>query len=91
MVLLHQQSFHLKSKLHGFWVHLQIIQWEMLDKTQSSNPTNWGWKITDGYLVPIPTDMDAASANILQVIKCRFESSSRNQYETNLFSFKKMA
>ena len=63
----------------------------MLDKTQSSNPTNWGWKITDGYLVQIPTDKDAASANILQVIKCRFESSSRNQYETNLFSFKKMA
>ena len=29
---------------HGFRAHLQIIQWNMLDETQSLNPTNLGWK-----------------------------------------------
>ena len=62
----------------------------MLDETQLLNPTNWGWKKDDGYLVPIPTD-NIASSNILKVIKCRFESSSKNQCGTNLCSFKRMA
>ena len=56
---------------HGFCVHLQIIQWKMLDETQLSNPTNWGWKKGNGYLLPIPTDKDVAPSNIQKMIKCR--------------------
>ena len=34
---------------HGFRVHLQIIQWKMLDERYSLNPTNWGWKKDDCF------------------------------------------
>ena len=43
----------------------------------------------DGYLVPIPTDKDAASGNILKVINCWCKSTSKNQCETHLWSCKK--
>ena len=40
---------------HGFRMHLQIIQWKMLDERYSLNPTNWGWK-KDDCLILITTD-----------------------------------
>ena len=74
---------------HGFRVHLQIIQWKMLDETEILNPTDWGWKRYDGYLVPVPTDKDVAPANLLKVIKCKCKSSGKNQCRTNLCSCRK--
>ena len=71
---------------HGFCVHLQIIQWKMLDETQLLKLTEWGWKKDNGYLVPIPTDKDVASAYILKVIKCRCKLTSKNQFGSNLCS-----
>ena len=41
---------------YGFHVHLKIIQWKKLDKTQSLHPASWGWKRDNGYLVLILTD-----------------------------------
>ena len=73
----------------GFHVHLQIIQWKMLDEMQSLNSSDWAWKKDNGYLVSVPTDKDVAPANTLNVIKCRCKSTSKNQCGTNLFSCKK--
>ena len=67
---------------HGFRLHLQIIKWKMLDEPQSLNATDWGWKKYGGYLVPIPTDKDVAPTNILKVIKCRCNSTSKNKCGT---------
>ena len=50
---------------HGFRVHLQIIQWKMLDETEILNPTDCDWKRHDGHLVRVPTDKDVALANLL--------------------------
>ena len=74
---------------HGFRLHLQIIKWKMLDEPQSLNATDWGWKKYGDYLVPIPTDKDVAPTNILKVIKCRCNSTSKNKCGTNLCSCKK--
>ena len=61
----------------------------MLDETQPLNLRDMVLKKDDGYLVPITTDKDVASANILKVIKFKCKSTSKNQCGTNLCSCKK--
>ena len=75
---------------HGFRVHLQIIQWKMLDETQSLNPSNWGCE-KDVFLVQRPTDKDVTPANILKVIKCRCKSTSEINVEPTSVLVKRMA
>ena len=74
---------------HGLRVHLQIIEWKMLDDMHKLDPTAWGWKFDGVCLVPIPTDKDAAPSNILKVIRCKCKSSTKNQCGTNVCSCKK--
>ena len=52
----------------GLRVHLQIIQWKMLDEELNLDPRKWGWKLENYILSPIPTDKEVAPPNILQVI-----------------------
>ena len=49
-------------------VHLQIIEWKLLDDTVSLDPTAWVWKFVNGSLAPVPTDKDVAPPSILKVI-----------------------
>ena len=38
----------------GLRLHLQIIQWEMLDEELKLEPRKWGWKLENCILSPIP-------------------------------------
>ena len=55
----------------GLRVHLQTIEWEMLDDTLNLDPTAWGWELDEGCLVLIPTDKDIAPSDMLKVIRCK--------------------
>jgi len=70
------------AHFHGYRVHLQLIEWKMLDEGLNLKPTEWGWKSTDGHLEPIPTDKEIAPPNLLKVIRCNCRSSSKNQCQT---------
>jgi hypothetical protein len=70
------------AHFHGFRVHLQVIEWKMLDENYNLNPTEWGWKSVDGFLAPIPTDKEIAPPDLLKVIRCNCKTSSKNQCGT---------
>ena len=40
------------------------------------NALEWGWKVDNNQIVPIMTDMKAASDNLLKMIHCNCESCS---------------
>ena len=42
------------------------------------NPSEWGWKMVNGILIPIKTDLDAPSDDLLKVILCKCKFSSKN-------------
>ena len=74
---------------HGLRVHLQTIQWKILDDTINLEPEKWGWKKDNGVLVPIPTDKEIAPPDLLQIVRCKCKMSSRNPCGTNVCSCRK--
>ncbi|XP_065652097.1 uncharacterized protein LOC136079741 [Hydra vulgaris] len=74
---------------HGLRVHLQVVEWQMLDESFNLDPKEWGWKLDNGCLLPIPTDKEVAPPNILKVIRCDCKTSSRNMCGTNMCSCRK--
>ena len=40
---------------HDQRVHLQVITWKMLDDSLNLQPTDWGWRMEENCLIPIPT------------------------------------
>ena len=74
---------------HGLRVHLQVIEWTMLDETSNLDPKEWGWKSADGYLTPITTDKEIAPTELLKVIRCNCKTSSKNQCGTNICTCRK--
>ena len=71
---------------HGLRVHLQIINWKLLDDTVNLDPVDWGWKLQGGRLTPICTDKQIAPDDLLKVIRCNCKSSSNNQCGSNVCS-----
>ena len=61
---------------HSLRVHLQVIIWESMEEI-NLDPLEWGWKINEDSLVPIMTDMDPASAHLLQFIRCKCKTENR--------------
>ena len=53
------------AQFHGFRVHLQVIEFKMLDMNSNLDPTAWGWKFTEGTFAPIPTDKEVAPLELL--------------------------
>ena len=49
----------------------------------------WGRKLEEGSFTPIPTDLEPAPADVLNVIRCRRKSTSKNKCGTNLCSCRK--
>ena len=47
-------------------VYCQVLEW----KGETVDPLEWGWKNHEGRLVPIPTNLDAAPKELLQIIRC---------------------
>ena len=35
------------------------------------NPSDWGWRIVDGLLMPFETELPVAPENLLNMISCR--------------------
>ena len=77
------------ARFHGYRVHLQIVEWKLLDDTMNLNHENWGWKVDNGTFTPIRTMKPVAPDNILKVIRCKCKSASINQCGTNLCSCRK--
>ncbi|KAG1714706.1 Multidrug resistance-associated protein 1 [Nymphon striatum] len=74
---------------HGLRVHVQVIEWQMLDEASNLDPKEWGWKSTDGYLTPITTDKEITPKELLKVIRCNCKTSSKNQCGTNICTYRK--
>jgi len=76
------------AKFHVLRAHLQTLQWKTLMSTEAS-PTDWGWKLHDGHLIPVATDASVAPDNILNVVRCKCHFSSRKPCNTMLCSCRK--
>ena len=57
------------SYFHGLRVYHQMKVWINLSKVDLT-PTDWGWEIKDGKMVPIKTDMPPAPESLLKIIRC---------------------
>ena len=52
------------AHFHACRVHLQVVQWKTLMR-DCIDPQDWGWKLVDGQLIPVATDLEAAPEGIL--------------------------
>jgi len=73
---------------HSLRVHLQVMQWTTLN-TSVTEATNWGWKLEGKTLVPIPTDLEPAPADLFKVIRCNCKRTSVNQCVTSICTCRK--
>ena len=44
------------------------MKWKLSDK--GMQPEEWGWKVINGKLLPVMTDVSPAPENILRIIRC---------------------
>ena len=51
---------------HSLRVYHQVQQW----RDVALPPQDWGWKLVDGRLLPVRTDLPAAHASLLEIVKC---------------------
>ena len=75
---------------HNLRSHLQIITWVTLNHNYL-DPTNWGWKLNEtkpGY-IPILTDFPVAPEILLNFVRCKCKSSSKNTCMTMQCSCRK--
>lgn len=62
-------------------VYLQMAQWMNLD-LRCLDTTKWGWNLENEYLVPIKADIDPASEFLLNFIRCKCKTTTKNPYGT---------
>lgn len=55
------------AKYHSYRVYLQVQVWK---GCTTIRPTDWGWKMVQGHLLPVSTDVPAAADILLRVIHC---------------------
>lgn len=60
------------ARFHSMRVYLQVQEWMGLKVAM--DPTDYGWKLEHGILVPVTTDLPAAPADVLKVIRCTCKS-----------------
>ncbi len=56
------------AKYHSLRVYFQIRQWQGTEAGMS--PQDWGWKESDGTLIPVTTDLDPAPNELLRIVRC---------------------
>ncbi len=56
------------AKFHIYRVYFQVNTW--IGSSRNLSSLDWGWKVREGVLVPIMTDIEPAPSNILKIIKC---------------------
>jgi len=76
------------AHFHILRVHLQVVQWHTLMAAEL-NPQDWGWKLTEGTYVAIPTDMLPAPDDMLSVIACKCKTTTKNPCSSMLCSCRK--
>lgn len=62
---------------HALRVHLQVSQWLNLD-LHCLDPTQWGWKFENNHLVPIKTDIAPAPDFLLNYVRCKCKTTTKN-------------
>jgi len=77
------------AHFHACRVHLQVVQWKTLMRDCRLDPQDWGWKLVDGLLIPVATDLEAAPEDILNVVRCKCKAESSNPCGTRLCSCQK--
>ena len=55
---------------HSLKVYHQVQQWRGV----ALPPQDWGWKLVDGRLLPVRTDLPAAHASLLEIVRCNCKS-----------------
>ena len=55
---------------HSLPVYHQVQQWNGVYKCEE----DWGWKVIEGHMVPVQTDMQPAPAYLLEAINCNCKS-----------------
>ena len=58
------------TKFHSLRVFHQVQQWKGVNVDMHMNSIDWGWKVKDGHLLPILTDIPAAPRELLEIIQC---------------------
>ena len=71
------------ASFHSLRVYLQVYFWRHLS-TDGLDPECWGWKKVQERFEPIMSNNDLAPPDILNVIRCKCKSSSKNQCGTNI-------
>ena len=57
------------SQYHSLRVYHQVQVWKG-QKDEDLCPSEYGWKVVDGKLCPVLTDIDPAPQSLLQVVHC---------------------
>jgi hypothetical protein len=53
---------------HSYRVYWQVQEWR--GDGFNLNPNDWGWKVHEGLMVPVMTDMEPAPKALLEIIRC---------------------
>ena len=56
------------AKCHSLRVYYQVQQWKA--RGDDLLPEEWGWEESEGTLVPVTSDLWAASDDLLRIIQC---------------------
>ena len=62
------------AKYHSYRVFAQVMQW----KGRDLNPTEWGWIIEKGKMMPLQTDLPYAPEELLTLISCNCKKGCAN-------------
>lgn len=56
------------AKYHSYQAYFAVQEW--LGNVGILQPTQWGWELLDGILVPITTDKPVAPDSVLRIVSC---------------------
>ena len=56
------------AKYHSLRVYFQIQEWK--DCSAEMQPLEWGWKKSEGKLMPVLTDLPPAPDELLKIVRC---------------------
>ena len=62
---------------HNLGVHLHVVRWTVLSNGMLQ-ANEWGWKMANNSLCLVLTDLVAATAKVLQFIRCMCKSTGKN-------------
>ena len=64
------------AAFHSLRVFFQVQQWR---GNQQLDPLEWGWKLSNGKLLPVHTDLPPAHDSLLEMVRCKCKSDCSTQ------------